>query len=356
MEFFICHFILHTRKHEDLRQTDEALLQNVQYQDCPRQLNRYDCGLFAVGIILHLVEGKDIGTETFTQEHITNLWSELVTVFASDDGTASETTSRVVHSCFPQLNGSSILDSFGVEVVSKKKEVPVAKVLSVTKRRLRSNSVDEVIILSPVPDKKFPVANVLSVTKRWLRSDGVNEVIMLSPVPDKKVEPAKVSSVTNLRLRSNGGVDKNVASTVPGKKVLPVTNAISTKRRLRSDSDLSAAVTVMAELANMAEEEESQMKGTDSVLADITDDTETEATDDKEDAEHGDHDDDEYDNVTESLTAESAACERMQGSSTDSLTDRQLYDILNDANIECFSTLEEAFPLIEQYNIQSGNH
>jgi hypothetical protein len=135
--FFICHFILHARKHEDLRQTDEALLQNVQYQDCPRQLNGYDCGLFAVGVILHLVEGKDIGTETFTQEHITNLRSELVTVFASDDGAASETTSRVVRSCFPQLNGSSILDSFGVEIVSKKKEVPVAKVLSVTKRRLQ---------------------------------------------------------------------------------------------------------------------------------------------------------------------------------------------------------------------------
>ena len=157
--FFICHFILHARKHEDLRQTDEALLQNVQYRDCPRQLNGYDCGLFAVGIILHLVEGKDIGTETFTQEHITNLRSELVTVFASDDGAASETTSRVVRSCFPQLNGSSILDSFGVEVVSKKKDVPVAKVLSVTKHRLRSDSVDEVIISSPMPDsKKVPVA------------------------------------------------------------------------------------------------------------------------------------------------------------------------------------------------------
>jgi hypothetical protein len=112
----------------------------------------------------------------------------------------------------------------------------------------------------------------------------------------------------------------------------------------------------MADLAYMAEVEESQMKGTDCVLADIADDTETEATDDKEDAEHGDHDDDKYDDVTESLTAESAARERMQGSSTDSSTDRRLYDILNDANVECFSTLEEALPFIEQYEIRSGNH
>jgi hypothetical protein len=112
----------------------------------------------------------------------------------------------------------------------------------------------------------------------------------------------------------------------------------------------------MADLAYMAEVEESQMKGTDCVLADIADDTETEATDDKVDAKHEDHDDDKYDDVTESLTAESAACERMQGSSTDSSTDRQLYDILNDANVECFSTLEEALPFIEQYEIRSGNH
>jgi hypothetical protein len=53
-----------------------------------------------------------------------------------------------------------------------------------------------------------------------------------------------------------------------------------------------------------------------------------------------------YDAVTESLTAESAARERMQGSSTDSSTDRRLYNILNDANVECFSTLEEALPFI----------
>jgi MULE transposase domain/SWIM zinc finger len=279
-------------------------------------------------------------------KNITNLRSELVKVFASD-GAASETTSRVVRSCFPQLNGSSILDSFGVEVVSKTKEVPVTKVLpAVTKRWLRSDGVNEV--------------TVTKVTKRRLRSNGVDEV--MSPVSKKKEAPVtKLLSVTKRWLRSDSGDDKKAVPTVPEKKVPPVTNVlpavVSAKRRLRSDSDLSGAATVLADLAIMAEVHQSQIEGTDSVVADIAYDTETEATNDNKDAENGDHDDDEYDNVTESLTAESGAGETKQGrSSADSSTDRRLYDILNDANIECFSTLEDAIPFIEQYEIRSGNH
>jgi hypothetical protein len=352
--FFICHFILQARKHEDLRQTDEALLQKVEYRDCPRQLNGFDCGLFAVGIILHLVEGKDIGTETFTQQHITNLRSEF---FASDNGAASGTTSQVVRSCFPQLNGSSILDSFGaVEVMSTAKKVPVTKASPVhSKRQLRSDGVDKKVMSTA---KKVPVIKASPVpSKRQLRSDSVNKKAMS---PAKKVPVTKASPVYSKRQLRSDSVDKKVMSSA---KKVPVTKAspVHSKRRLRSDSDLSGAVTVLAELAVIAELEESQKKGTASVLADIADDTETEATNEKEDAEHGhnddEHNDDDYDNVTESLTAESGAGETKQAtSSADSSTDRRLYDILNDANVECFSTLEEAIPFIEQYEIRSGNH
>jgi hypothetical protein len=76
----------------------------------------FDCGLFAVGVVLHLIEGIDVTRETFRQQGVTNLQSTLVTVFGGD-GADLGTTSQVVRDCFPQSRGSSILDSFGLEVV-----------------------------------------------------------------------------------------------------------------------------------------------------------------------------------------------------------------------------------------------
>jgi hypothetical protein len=44
-------------------------------------LSGFDCGLFAVGVVLHLVEGKVITMETFTQQDITGLRAKLTAVF-----------------------------------------------------------------------------------------------------------------------------------------------------------------------------------------------------------------------------------------------------------------------------------
>ena len=57
-----------------------ALIDRVHYCDCPIQKNGFDCGLFAVGVVLHLIEGIDVTRETFRQQDITNLRSTLVTV------------------------------------------------------------------------------------------------------------------------------------------------------------------------------------------------------------------------------------------------------------------------------------
>ena len=47
------------------------LLKNVVLKECPQQKNSIDCGLFAVGICLHLLDGIDIQHNTFTQDNIT---------------------------------------------------------------------------------------------------------------------------------------------------------------------------------------------------------------------------------------------------------------------------------------------
>ena len=119
INFFVHSFILHNKEHEHLRDTDEALIRRVQYGGCPIQENGFECSLFVVGIVLHIIEGKHINTEILTQQHITNLRSSLSKVFAGD-GTELGTTIQIVCECFrPQLHGHSILDSFGLEGVSR---------------------------------------------------------------------------------------------------------------------------------------------------------------------------------------------------------------------------------------------
>jgi hypothetical protein len=101
----------------------------LEYCDCPIQLNGYDCGLFAIGVVIHLVDGKNLMEQTFKQENITDLRRKMATFFGDNGIGELETTSQVVRGCFPQLRGSSILDSFGLEVVTRvpNKEAPVAK-------------------------------------------------------------------------------------------------------------------------------------------------------------------------------------------------------------------------------------
>ena len=52
----------------------------------------------------------------------------------------------------------------------------------------------------------------------------------------------------------------------------------------------------------------------------------------------------------------------MAGSTTDkpeslsgSLEDSLLYNIMKEANVECFPTLEDTTPIIEAYEVRSGN-
>ena len=268
INFFVHSFILHDKQHKHLRDTDEALIQRVQYGDCPIQENGFDCGLFAVGIILHVIEGKRINTETFKQQHVTNLRSRLATVFAGDS-TELGTTSQVVRECFPQLRGSSILDSFGLEVVSR--------------------------------------------------------------------EP-------------------------------------KTERRLSSDSAVSDAVMV---LTSYAEAHKDAGDGNDNEDDEDNDDDKNEEDDDEDD--NDEDNDDEYfdcdisgeggeesesngegkhDGVADSALPLESGKTTKEGSSEPgkpaSKFDNKLYEILKDAKVDCFSTLDEVMPFIEKYEIRSG--
>ena len=68
MNDFFVHFLLYKPEHKPLVLCDdEGLLKKVEYHNCPTgQLNRIDCGLFCIGIVLHLLDGIEVDQDTFT--------------------------------------------------------------------------------------------------------------------------------------------------------------------------------------------------------------------------------------------------------------------------------------------------
>jgi len=51
----------------------EELLKKFQFCSCPQQKNGSDCGLFAMALILHIVDGIHVDANTFSQESISQL-------------------------------------------------------------------------------------------------------------------------------------------------------------------------------------------------------------------------------------------------------------------------------------------
>jgi hypothetical protein len=79
------------------------------------------CGLFAVAVVLHRLDGKEVNNQTFRQSDIAKLRKKLAEVFASNHSVqelaGSKTVSEIVRNCFPALQGTSIIDTFGVETI-----------------------------------------------------------------------------------------------------------------------------------------------------------------------------------------------------------------------------------------------
>jgi hypothetical protein len=104
--------------------SDLKLLELVEFDECPPQTNGPDCGLFAVAVVLHLVEGKEVNSQTLRQSDTTIHRKRLAEVFLSDHRVwesrelfATSTVRAIVCNCFPALRGTSIFDIFGVETI-----------------------------------------------------------------------------------------------------------------------------------------------------------------------------------------------------------------------------------------------
>jgi len=120
---FLCNFVLHRPEHNHLQRAHYEVLEKLKYQECPQQLNGIDCGLFCVGVVLHILDGKTIDRDAFSKEHVTELRFKLGNHFMGCQHNRSnepnhEPTSKVVRDCFPSLRGTTIVSEYGVEDVT----------------------------------------------------------------------------------------------------------------------------------------------------------------------------------------------------------------------------------------------
>ena len=56
---------------------------NIDFCACPKQRNGIDCGLFAVAVVLHIIDGIPVTVDTFSQEIITALSNNLTSHLAN---------------------------------------------------------------------------------------------------------------------------------------------------------------------------------------------------------------------------------------------------------------------------------
>jgi hypothetical protein len=120
---FLHNFVLYKPQHKHLQREIGELNEMVEYHDCPRQRNGIDCGLFAVGVVLHLLEGKAINSKTFSPKDIHRLRLELSMHFKTYQPPSwifryHHRTSQLVRDCFPELKGTTICSMYGVEEVA----------------------------------------------------------------------------------------------------------------------------------------------------------------------------------------------------------------------------------------------
>ena len=119
-------FALYKREHTPWVHSNAELLKKVSsYHECPSHLNGIDCGLFCVGVVLHLLDGiTTVDSTPFSHHDCSRLRFRLSTYFLhiihhpEDKDVINQTTCQVVCDSFPLLQGTNITSSYSVEDIA----------------------------------------------------------------------------------------------------------------------------------------------------------------------------------------------------------------------------------------------
>ena len=276
---FFNSYILHDSKYQDLQQSDVALLRRVEYRDCPRQLNGYDCGIFAVAVVLHLLDRKLVDTTAFTQSDVTEGRNHLARALNARSHVIPDTTSKHFRNCFPLL--AETIECTDVDVISSP---------------LSASDVVEVKIEQGLKTNKL-------LSRKRMKWNGGNN--NLGHLHCERITRATEMS-PRMKTRSTGTAMNATASTRDSTREM--TTKIATNKKAKKNDD------------------------DDEFINSSASDTETEVT--GAGSKKAENDD--------SVSA-------MTG-------DTSFYDVMREAELQCFPTLEAVNPIVEAYEARTGNY
>jgi hypothetical protein len=84
---FLLQFCVFSTKHNETLLLDpEFILRDCKYENCPQQHNFYDCGLFSLATLLHLVDNcPSVNNDAFTQQDISKLRTRLYSSLSNNE-------------------------------------------------------------------------------------------------------------------------------------------------------------------------------------------------------------------------------------------------------------------------------
>ena len=160
-------FILHDENHISLHEDWNDVLKRTMYMNCPRQDNGYDCGIFSVACILHLLEHSQLDDASFSQTDITKARSLLAVAFSSNASMNTNDLGRQFRECFRMLRHQSVFDNTDevqifvpISSLIRSNDIPVYH-----QTNLQAGTSEEpIVILSPSKqnNSEFPQVNVES--------------------------------------------------------------------------------------------------------------------------------------------------------------------------------------------------
>ena len=281
VNFFFKFYILHEAKYQSLHQSDVDVLQRAQYKECPRQNNGYDCGIFTVAVVLHLLERKEVDEMSFTQSNVTEGRKHLATALINAKSPSREQIRGVFRKCFPLL--------FATEEGNS--SVPTIDCTE-----------DQDTLLS-VPLQVCGAAYDKETTS--VDEDEDNIALRVRDTKDLATLTASVDDED----------ENNIAL------------------RLRDTKDLATLTADVFPLSNRNISNEAKVKDDDEEFFDTID------TD------------------TESQMEDAAASKTENEDSVSALSgDTTFYDLMKEAKLQCFPTLEAVNPIVEAYEVRTGNY
>jgi MULE transposase domain/Ulp1 protease family, C-terminal catalytic domain len=361
---------------------------NIDFCACPKQRNGIDCGLFAVAVVLHLIDGIQLTVDTFNQEIITALRNNLTSHFANVKsfrtytlpsgivrgvfGALPATNDREPHSSDPDIE-DSVLDHDEVQVVKvvetkadtlaayrarykanddastdsnedrkipaavivKSKKTTSAAIASRTRSAAAAKNIIDVSSTDSNEDRKMPAAVIVKSQKTAAAADDS------STDSEKTMDDAVATFIARRLARRHAA--QNVPVTVDSKKTTQPPNEVLASSTIGTpvkvaESASSSLFNTIVQMLTPASLKKSSAKTEVSEEQTIVKVNKTEVSEEQ------------------TIVKVKAIPKENESESGRMQVDTVFRALLKDLKVDSFATLQDVEPLINDYERETGNH